>query len=158
MQASNDGSSNRWPVPRQSRQLVSCEEQQPARVNIEEEVQLDRFPLCPGASGGQSYQCPVRAHGYKPGGHVDEDPARAQAAGNGATCFVLTLFVYYLFYVLFRLSALDQVMAGRNFQWPAAPQRMGASQMLAKVEHPSDACGGTTNESEQVPSRQGLRT
>ena len=35
-------------------------------------------------------------------------------------------------------------MAGRDFQWPAAPQRLGTSQMLLKVEHPSDVCRGTT--------------
>jgi len=145
-------------MPRQSQQPVCCEEQQPARVNIEEEVQLDRFPLCPRASGGQSYQCPVRAHGHESGGHADEDPGWTQAVGNGETGFVLTLFVCHLFCVLFRLSALDQVMAGRNFQWPAAPQGLGTLQMLVKVEHPSDASRGTTNGSEQVPSRRGLRT
>jgi len=137
---------------------MRCEEQQPAQVNIEEEVQLDCFPSCPGASGDQSHQCPMRAHGHKSGGHADKDPARAQAAGNGERFFFLTLFVCHLFYVLFRSSALDQVMAGRNFQWPAAPRRMGTSQMLVKVEHPSDACRRTTNGSEQVPSRRGLRT
>jgi len=145
-------------MPRKGRQLIRCEKQQPARVNIKEEVQLHCFPSCPRASGSQSHQCPMRANGHKSGGHADEDPARAQAAGNGETGFVLTLFVCCLFCVLFRLSALDQVMAGRNFQWPAAPQRFGASQMLVKVEHPSDAFRGTTNGSEQVPSRRGLRT
>ena len=55
LQTSNDESSNRWTLPRQGRQSFSCSQQQPARINSQEEVQFHSLSLCPRASSGASY-------------------------------------------------------------------------------------------------------